>query len=325
VFKVGAWSFPFGVLLPLAAVGLALSWRKVPPSLLLILLVYSFTLVLVFVSARYRMPLVPLLAILAAEGAVETVRRASASSWYSLKMVALVIPAGLLVSTMPGPFPQETVDLEPEIYFGVGYNHYREQQWEEAVVHLSRAIELDPTIRGPRKFLGIALAELDRLDESETQFIEASRLNPNDREIQNNLNAVKHRRADYHFRAGRGLEGEYPDEAIEHFKLALASAPDWPEALARLAWMRATTEVDSLRDGAEALRLIRTAREVLGRDDPYLLLVNATAHAETGEWTDAITLAEQALASAVETPDADLVRDIRAALAEFRLGRPWRQ
>lgn len=67
LWKVPGLAFPFGVLLPLAAVGLVAAARRAP---MLVALVGVFGLVVVafFVTARYRAPLVPLLALFAAEG-----------------------------------------------------------------------------------------------------------------------------------------------------------------------------------------------------------------------------------------------------------------
>jgi tetratricopeptide (TPR) repeat protein len=324
-FKIGAWGFPFGALFPLAAVGFVMSWRKIPAPLVIMMLIYGGTLVFVFVSARYRTPLVPLFAMLAAEGAVSMVRLIRTHRWRSLSLTALVMVASISISTLPGPFAQETVDLEPELHFGVGINYYRQQRWDDAATHLRRASELDPEMAGPHKFLGITLAEMGRYEEGEEHLAEALRLKPDDQESRNNLRVVRRRWADFHFREGRGLESENPAAAVQHYTQALVCAPDWPEPLARLAWMRATARIDSLRDGSEAIRLARLARTHLGRDDSYLLFVLAAAHAEFGDFEAAIAIAERAVESALAVGNADLANQVHEGLIEFRLGKPRRQ
>jgi len=83
VWKVGRFGFPMGVLLPLAALGLLRERSRLPAPLPLFLLFYAGAVVVVFVSARYRTPLLPALCVPAAAGAlglVDSLRRSSRSS-----------------------------------------------------------------------------------------------------------------------------------------------------------------------------------------------------------------------------------------------------
>ncbi len=65
--------FPFGLLLPLALVGVVLTWRSRERLLPIYVFVasYGFSFVLFFVTARFRMGLIPPLIVLAACGAAE--------------------------------------------------------------------------------------------------------------------------------------------------------------------------------------------------------------------------------------------------------------
>jgi hypothetical protein len=60
----------------------------------------------------------------------------------------------------------------------------------------------------------------------------------------------------------------------------LALTPDWAEAQARLAWLLATTDRDTLRDGREARRLAEAALASHGEDHPWLQEVLAAARAQ---------------------------------------------
>jgi 4-amino-4-deoxy-L-arabinose transferase-like glycosyltransferase len=71
----------FGLLAPLGLLGAALAWRKRgwPRLLVLLVVVYSATVILFFVFSRFRMAMMPALYVLAAHGALElwrSVRRA---------------------------------------------------------------------------------------------------------------------------------------------------------------------------------------------------------------------------------------------------------
>ena len=67
LWKVPGIAFPFGLLLPLAAVGLGVAWRRAPVLAASVVLL-GLAVAAFFVTARYRAPLVPLLALFAAAG-----------------------------------------------------------------------------------------------------------------------------------------------------------------------------------------------------------------------------------------------------------------
>jgi tetratricopeptide (TPR) repeat protein len=70
VLRATGWVFHFGVLAPLALLGVWVTWpdraRLLPVQLLF--LVYTSTLLVFYMFARYRMPLLPILALFAAAG-----------------------------------------------------------------------------------------------------------------------------------------------------------------------------------------------------------------------------------------------------------------
>jgi len=68
LFSTRFLKFPFGVLLPLALAGawlLRSRWRRFLP-LYLFIGAYSLSFIVFFVSSRYRTPMIPMVAILAA-------------------------------------------------------------------------------------------------------------------------------------------------------------------------------------------------------------------------------------------------------------------
>jgi len=65
-WKTGSLGFPFGLLLPLAIIGIFFYWRKIPAPMGLFLLFYPATIILMHVEARYRMPIIIPSSILAA-------------------------------------------------------------------------------------------------------------------------------------------------------------------------------------------------------------------------------------------------------------------
>ena len=112
-------AFPFGLVAPLALLGLVTFWRspagRTPGGRLLILflLVYTASVVLFFVTSRYRLPAVPLLLLFAAQGARECLNRN--------RRALIALPFLLLLTNMgAGPMDMEG---EPQQHFWLGYAH----------------------------------------------------------------------------------------------------------------------------------------------------------------------------------------------------------
>ena len=187
VWKGGGFGFPFGVLLPLAVLGLVLRWRRVPVPLKLYVLLYGAAIVLVFVTARYRVAMVPVLAVLAAGGGLDLWRRWRRRRWRGLAPAVPLLVATLLLATLPGPFAQERKDLEPEIYHGVGYCELEAGNHEAAVGHLRHALLLRADFIEAHHHLGIALARLGRYAEAEAHFSAALAIDPAFSDARENL------------------------------------------------------------------------------------------------------------------------------------------
>ena len=187
VFKLGTWGFPWGVIFPLAAIGLAGSFRKIPLPFLILLGMFGASLVLVFISARYRTPLIPLLAVLAGQGFVSILQGARQSSGSKVKWTWPLLSIFVLAATFPGPFAQENIDMEGELYFGVGHNFYRRGDWPAAVENLEKSVALDPWAPAPRNFLGISLVRMGRFKAACAHFDTAVILKPDYGEAVRNL------------------------------------------------------------------------------------------------------------------------------------------
>jgi tetratricopeptide (TPR) repeat protein len=178
VWKASGFGFPFGVLLPLAVVGSIFCWRNVPVPLVLFLLLYPAAVVLVFVSARYRTPVVPLLAVLAAAGGAAVFRIARGGSW---RQRALVLGAGAAtacLAILPGPFPQERLNYQAELYHDIAMGQAIMGRREEALSALYTAVELEPGYAFAYEGIGYLLADAGRLDEAAGELRGALRLEP---------------------------------------------------------------------------------------------------------------------------------------------------
>lgn len=141
-FKIGKFGFPFGLLLPFAVMGLVFDIKRIPVPILLFLLLYPLAVILVFVCARYRVPIIPVLALPAALGirkVLELLRRGRFAKLFLLISIVAGIAAA---SSLAGPFESERFNYEAEMYFLIAYPAYQNGDIERADKLLTEAIEL---------------------------------------------------------------------------------------------------------------------------------------------------------------------------------------
>ncbi|NKB71162.1 MAG: tetratricopeptide repeat protein [Candidatus Latescibacteria bacterium] len=150
-------AFPFGLVVPLALLGILLRRRHHDQQLLLLYLgVYALSIVLFFVSARYRLPLVPVLLLFAIQG-VQV-------GWRRLQNGAAPVRTGLVVTSVTffllANIGSGSMDLDgnAETHHRLGYVFHQKGLLANATAHYQRALELDPAIPEARYNLGVVHA-----------------------------------------------------------------------------------------------------------------------------------------------------------------------
>src|SRR5437764_324939 len=110
--------------------------------------------------------------------------------------------------------------------------------------------------------------------------------------------------------------------AVEDLDRALASGSRDAEVYNTLAWLLATSTQDGLRNAQRAKELALTACELTRYQEPNYVDTLAAAHAEAGEFADAIRFQQKAL----ESPEFDkrFGKEARERLALYAAGRPYR-
>jgi dipeptidyl aminopeptidase/acylaminoacyl peptidase len=101
---------------------------------------------------------------------------------------------------------------------------------------------------------------------------------------------------------------------------AIEEMPEYVEAVNALAWLLATDPQIDARDGARAVIAAERACELSGWENPGFLDTLAAAHAETGNFDEAITREQQAIAKAM--PAHKSAYESRLEL--YRQGKPYR-
>jgi tetratricopeptide (TPR) repeat protein len=213
----------------------------------------------------------------------------------------------------------------------------------EAIVHLSKAVDLDPDYAQAHYTLGSALGREGRLEEELAHYQRALQAKPDYVEALNNMGGVLtalHRpdeavaplreavrlRPDYalaHLNLASALSRlSRLDEAALEYRKAISLGPDDPRALSGLAWILAVHPRDDARDPEEAVRLAERARATL--DDAETRDRLAAAYASAGRFRDAVEVAEEALAAALEGRRSGLAREVRMRLDLYREEKPYR-
>ncbi len=169
----------FGIAGPLALLGLVFALRRHYRRRLLLIVLYvaAFTasVVLFFVTARYRAPLVPVLLLLAAFAAVELVRtaRRGAARGGPALFRALALPL-ILLAGFSAAVHLDLVEIDRgAAYISLGIALVDEGRHDEAIAAFERAIDAAPGDPVARYNLGAAYVAAGRPREAAAVFEEA--------------------------------------------------------------------------------------------------------------------------------------------------------
>lgn len=174
--------------------------------------------------------------------------------------------------------------------------------------HYRRALDLNPDYAKAHFNLGFELEGKGRRAEAEAEYEQTLRIDPATAEAHERLGTLQ---------AARGEFGQ----ASSHFREALAHKPDLVSAAHGLAWLLATCPDPTYRDGREAVRLAEWCASAVGQRDARVLTALAAAHAENGEFGEAVRWQSRAIESA--PPEAR--PRLQAILDLYRSGRPYRE
>jgi tetratricopeptide (TPR) repeat protein len=84
------------------------------------------------------------LAVLAGQGAVAIVREVRSRYGKGLLRSGAIVAVAVALGTLPGPFCQEEMNLEPELYWTVGYCHAQRGESAPALAAYEKALSLKP-------------------------------------------------------------------------------------------------------------------------------------------------------------------------------------
>lgn len=335
-----------GTLVPLAAIGLVLTWkrrRELFP-LHLVLLVMCAGVVLFYVFARYRYPVVSVLLVFAGAGVVELVRASRARETRPVVVALAVGAIAAVASNAWRPYERDralaaayansavvqagrgdharslelsraAIELKPtspEYWGNAGLAAMSLGRFDEAATAFRRSLELGAPDRARAHVrLALALARGGRMDVASTEIDAALALRPDD------VEALGHR-ATISMELGRAAD------SARALRRVIELAPADRESRLRLAWLLATSRDEAVRDGAEALAIASAVDRETGGRDVRAREVLAAALAESGRTAEAAAIA-RGIAEALEARSERASAAVwRATQARYERGEPTR-
>jgi tetratricopeptide (TPR) repeat protein len=176
----GGIYFPFGIVAPLALLGAGLAWTRLRARALPLLAyatLYTISVVLFFVCARFRLPVVPVLLLFAAYTVVSlpaTFRRGRRP------LGTFAFGVGLLVLLNADPYRLEPAVFGAQAlsYLDLGIFHAEKGDFAAAERQLRKAAELDPGLPTPHAWLGRIALEREDFRTAEVELRLATRGDP---------------------------------------------------------------------------------------------------------------------------------------------------
>lgn len=258
----------FGILAPIAALGVALTWRERRRLMILyaLILTMAFSVALFYVFGRYRLPLVPMLALFAGAATVQifaVVR--SRKLGLLLGSLAIAVLAWFAIhrpiAGSPGPTVAGYSNLA-RVFAKIG-------KPDEAIVNYKRALQIEPQSAEVHYNLGSLLGMRGNVQEARLHLEEAVKIQPGYAEAHSNLGNVF------------SMQGD-PKTAVEHYRKALEIDPSFDDTRFNLGM--ALLYLKDFGAAAEQFQLIIKKRPDFA--EGHFLLGNA--YAAGGRLSEAI-------------------------------------
>jgi tetratricopeptide (TPR) repeat protein len=305
----------FGLLVPLAAAGIALTWnrRRELSALFVLIATLALGVVAFYVFARYRYSLVPPLVLFAGAALVEALDRCGslrAGRARTLAIPAVVLVLAWLASNAWKPYERDRALAASLRNSGVALGQKGENA--RASELFLQALAVDPRSAETWSNLGWSYLNSQHPNEAADAFRKAIELHAPDlvREHERLSEAL-------------GQLGRWSD-SISELRSAVALAPKNRDPRLRLAWLLATSPDEHVRNGAEALQLAKAASEEAANRDVHALDVLAAALAEIGRVDEAVATLDAVLQAPSAQRQLDAAKPLRERRALYAQKKPFR-
>jgi tetratricopeptide (TPR) repeat protein len=285
------WVGHFGLLVPLAVFGMIVSWpdRRRLWLIYALLITYAASVVMFYVFARYRYPLVPFLLLFAAAGVTrpfdstfrEDLAKRFAQGSRKWQLAAVLVGIAIFSNL---PLLSSTL-MQAITENNLGTALQEQKQFDQAIPHHERAIALVPDYAPAYNNLGAALRGAGRVDEAVARYRQALELKPDFASASYNL-------------ANALLEQGNAGDSVASFRRSLQSAPNSVEAHNNLG-----TALAQKGDNTGAINEFRAALAIDDRSvHAHRNLGNMLF--DTGQRSEGLAHLERAVAIAPSEPEA---------------------
>jgi tetratricopeptide (TPR) repeat protein len=206
----------FGILCPLAALGICLTWNRrarVWP-LYAMILGYAGSVALFYVFSRYRFPLVPMLILFAAAGLASLREALREARWRAL---GAGVAAAVVAMAICNHAMESEASIRTGTHISFGNAFLMQGAIQEAIGHYEQALRLHPNDPSVPVNLATALLRAGRFEEAIGPYEQALRIDPDDAQAHYNLGVAL-------------VKLGQPGQAIGHFERALQIDPNHAEA-----------------------------------------------------------------------------------------------
>ena len=235
------------------------------------------------------------------------------------------------------------LDIEPHnavVHYNYGIALHQQQRWADAIKHFEEALRIKPEFAAAHTRCGLSMRALGRTEEAIAHYRKAVKIDPSAIDAWNNLGvalksqgrdaeALKHYEkvlsidpsnfeANYNSGVVMLSRGRRP-AALARFETATKANPESGGAHYGVAWILATAPEEELRDGSRAIQHARRATQLL-QNNAFMLDALAAAHAEAGQFSEAVKWAEKAVQLASSGNQAAL----QSRLARYKQKLPYR-
>ncbi len=255
-------SFPFGIIAPLALIGIALlirQWRK-------FVLIYAFvflnmlSVIIFFVCDRYRMPVVSILIIFAAYTIYWWSRQIRAGNFKDLLISGLAFMMILVVVNIDISGVNQATKAEN--YFNLGLAYTTKKQWQEALAAYEKATEIEPRYADAHNNLGNIYDQQGRYAEAIRQYRLAMSSDPNNVRPYLNLGNIYYKLEDFeraakYYEQAIAIDPAY-EKAYEYCGLAYAKLGRFEEAETK--WAKVLVLNPKNKVAIDGLGWVRTKR-----------------------------------------------------------------
>jgi tetratricopeptide (TPR) repeat protein/peroxiredoxin len=206
---------------------------------------------------------------------------------------------------------KEALRIKPDFYdaqsnWGGVLN--RTERFEDAVAIFEKILRSKPNHFEANINCGNTMMSLERFEEAISRYQKALQIKPNHAQAHNNVGFAL------------GKLGRHK-EAVKYYREAIRYNAKHAKAHNNFAWLLATCPDKTIRNGQQALAHAQRAYQITSGKIPPILETIAAAHAELGNFTEAVRWQEKAIQLASKKEDED--RSARLELYKQR--RPYRK